>query len=156
MSSITVVARQAIPIVGLHIRTTMNTAPRDCAKLWREEFGPRMSEFSSCCTGESYGASWVVDEKTGAFDYWAAVPVPEEFPIPDGMARATLPAGLYAELAVPSLAVLADAYTRIFTSWLPQQRAYILNERAPSYELYPADFLQTGALVLYFPVAARS
>lgn len=153
MEPITVVTRPKITIVGMYIRTTMHTAMHDCSKLWHEEFGPRMA---SLCqdAGESYGVSWLVDEKTGAFDYWAAVPVQPGLPIPCGLSGTTLPDGLYAELAVPNLESLSAAYTRIFTEWLPRQRAYAVRHDAPSYELYLADHPATGKLTLYFPVIA--
>ncbi|MDL2209974.1 GyrI-like domain-containing protein [Desulfovibrio sp. OttesenSCG-928-O18] len=152
MFSITVVSRPALSLVGMCVRTTMIDAPVDCSRLWHETFAPRMGEFSTCCADESYGISRVVDEATGAFDYWAAVPVPEDFPVPAGMAPATLPAGLYAHTHVPSLDMLHQAYTAIFKTWLPSQKAYTVNIEAPSYERYPAEYLKTGTFELFFPV----
>ena len=155
MFSITVVSRPALTLAGMCVRTNMATAFSDCSRLWHETFGPRMGEFSAVCAKESYGISWLVDEASGAFDYWAAVPVPADFPAPSGMALTTLPGGLYAHTPVPTLDVLSQAYTAIFEAWLPAQKAYEANGEAASYELYPETFLQTGALELFFPIKTK-
>lgn len=149
---ITVVTRPTLLLAGLCVRTDMKNAQRDCSKLWHDTFVPRMGEFGSLTIAESYGVSWVVDMDTGTFDYWAAVPVPASFTLPEGMSRTTLPEGLYAELAVPSLAELTAAYTRIYGDWLPKQTGYAISVAAPSFEVYPADHCMTGTLTLYFPI----
>lgn len=155
IDSISVVSRPETTLVGISVRTGMQQAMKDCPTLWHETFGPRMCEVGGCGS-ESYGVSWVVDEHTGTFDYWAAVPLNQGGQIPEGMATTTLPAGLYAELAIPSLEKLQEAYMTIWEKWLPGQSDYTANAAAPSYELYPADYMQTNRLVLYFPVKAVS
>lgn len=152
LNSVSVVSRPETALVGMFVRTNMQQAMTDCPKVWHEDFGPRMSELCGESCTESYGVSWMVDEVDCSFDYWAAVPVKEGVQIPEGMSTTTLPAGLYAELAMPSLEKLQEAYTTIWEKWLPNQKEYPPDEAAPSYEVYPADYMQTGKLVLYFPV----
>lgn len=156
MADITVVARPSIAIIGMHIRTTLEKAPVECALLWREEFGPRLKRDFAFCAKETYGISWIVDEKNGMFDYWAALPAQENCPVPTGMSRARLPEGLYAQLAVSAIDKISEASACVLSEWLPRQRAYCANTQAPSYELYPADYLQTGSFVIFFPILAKS
>ena len=152
INSVVVVNRPETALVGMFVRTSMQQAMIDCPKIWHENFGPRMAELCDENCGESYGVSWMVDEADCTFDYWAAVPLKKDARIPEGMATTTLPAGMYAELAVPSLEKLQEAYTTIWEKWLPNQKEYAPSETAPSYEVYPADYMQTGKLVLYFPI----
>ncbi len=148
--SIKIVTRPEIKIAGLHIRTDMQNAKNDCPKLWQEDFGPRMCEIAPCGRSESYGASWLVDYTTGSFDYWAAMPLPQGTPAPQGMNTATLPGGLYVECTVDSLQSLPAAYQYVYSNWLPSQKDYSASHNLPCYELYPADFMQSKKLFLYF------
>ncbi|MDL2272789.1 GyrI-like domain-containing protein [Desulfovibrio sp. OttesenSCG-928-I05] len=160
--AVSVVTRSAQRVIGMVVRTSMATALIDCPKLWSETFGPRIHELE--CGGESYGISWMVQDtdqtaqSAGAgtddcvFDYWAALPAREDAPIPDGMRECYLPEGHYAECHVASLQGLAAAYNYIYGTWLPGQNEYTVDMRGASYELYPADYLRTGRIILYCAV----
>lgn len=150
--TVTIVDRPAETLAGLKVATDMERASIDCPKLWEKDFGPRMCEFKLEGEPRSYGVSCVTDLKTGAFDYWAAMPIADPADIPPGMATVDLPAGPYAECAIPSLEALSEAYTYIYSRWLPQQPGYEAANEHPSYELYMDDFMETGRLILYFPV----
>jgi Uncharacterized protein conserved in bacteria len=154
--TVTVVERSEENIVGMKIATDMSHAAEDCPKLWHDVFGPRMCEVQ--CDGEarSYGASFTTDIQTGRFDYWAAMPLRKDAPVPEGMEKAILPAGLYAECPVDSIGALVESYGYIFTEWLPQNNEYQADVNKPSYELYPADHLETGRAILYFPITRVS
>lgn len=159
MFTITVTARPAVHVVGMHVRTSMETAMRDCPKLWCEKFMPEVQN-TPLCDGETYGISRLVDEETGVFDYWAAAPVAPVTPavvdrlVISGMSRITLPEGLYAQVAIPALERLSEAYHYVFNEWPPKQSAYAARKDAPCYELYPAEYKHTGEFTLYFPVIA--
>ena len=150
---INVVEREAYHTVGLKVRTTMAQAHPDAVKLWEKDFGPRMPEIQGFPTF-SFGSSVMVDEEH--FDYWATMPLPAGAPVPQGMSTLDLPAGLYAECQVPSLNELAAAYMFIYQGWLPASEYEYPAFNAASYELYPADHLQTGRLTLYMPVRRKS
>jgi len=119
-----------------------------------------MHEVEYTGNGQSYGISWMVEEKNGnsgqcTFDYWAALPVGESAPIPSGMRECYLPEGMYAECPVPSLQELPGAYIYVYTHWLPQQEGYTLDIRGACYELYPEDYMQTGKILLYIPILKK-
>ena len=148
---INVVEREAYHTAGLKVRTTMAQAAIDCPKLWMDDFGPRMPEIQGFPTF-SFGSSIMVDEEH--FDYWATMPLPPGVPVPQGMEVLDLPAGLYAECEVPSLNELAAAYMYMFQSG--QDSDYECAAfNAASYELYPADHMQTGRLSLYLPIRRK-
>jgi len=149
--TINVVEREAIKIVGLKVRTSMQTSMTDCPALWEKDFGPRMPELATY-PGLSYGASQMVDQEN--FDYWAALTYREGDPVPSGMGLLDLAAGPYAECPVESLADLAEAYQYIFFSWAGGAMDKFRHD-APSYELYPADHCATGRLTLYMPLCAK-
>lgn len=148
-----VVERPACQVLGLKVRTSMVTAMTDCRQLWERDFGPRMPEIASF-PGQSFGASLLADLQTGSFDYWAAMPYRPGDPIPADMALLDLPAGLYAECGLKSLDDLGGAYDHIYMAWGPAA-GYDFREDAPSYELYPADHLETGRLSLYMPLRTK-
>ncbi len=146
--TVEVVTREAVKIVGLKVRTSMQTSEVDCPALWQESFGPRMSEVATY-PGLSYGASVMVDQDK--FDYLAALPYREGDPIPEGMGLLDLAAGPYAECEVESLADLAGAYQYIFFGWGAGEMDKFRAD-AVSYELYPADHCASGRLTLYMPL----
>ena len=150
---INVVERQAYHTVGLKVRTTMDKAMIDCPELWDKDFGPRMPEVQGFPTF-SFGSSIMADEEH--FDYWATMPLPPGAPVPAGMEILDLPAGLYAECHLNSLEELAGAYMFIYQTWLPGSEYDYTAFNAASYELYPADHMQTGRLSLYMPVRRKS
>lgn len=162
--TVSVVTRPAQRVIGMVVRTSMASALSDCPSLWNEVFGPRIHEVECQGPRESYGISWMVqdtDQTANAagsgqgvcvFDYWAALPVGEDAPIPDGMRECYLPEGQYAECHVASLRDLSEAYTHIYETWLPGQNAYTVDMRGACYELYPEDYLRTGRIILYCAV----
>jgi predicted transcriptional regulator YdeE len=162
--SVSVVTRPAQRVIGMAVRTSMRMASRDCPRLWHDDFASRMREIESSAPGESYGVSWGVEEKNGAaaapgtdcsFDYWAALPVNDAAPVPQGMRECYLPEGRYAECQVASLAELPAAYAHVYEHWLPGQNAYAANVQGPSYELYPEDYPRTGRIILYCALRPR-
>ena len=152
---IKIVNQPEIHIAGLHIRTNMQNASNDCPKLWYEDFGPRMTEIAPCGSSESYGVSWLAEPALCTFDYWAAMPLPQNKPAPTGMEKTTLPAGIYAQCEVDCLENLPAAYQYIYSNWLPSQNKYTYSANLPSYELYPADYMQTKKIFLYFALIEK-
>lgn len=150
--NINVVNCEPMKIVGLKVRTNMATSADDCPQLWGASFGPRMKEVASF-PAPSYGVSTMVDEVN--FDYWAAMPWREGDPIPAGMEVMELPGGFYAECHLESLKDLAMAYQYMFSVWPQLQSGYEYYD-APSYELYPQDYAETGRLSLYMAVKKKA
>lgn len=171
-----VINRPAVRVIGLAVRTNMRDAPRDCKNLWHEQFAPRWHEVSSLRTGESYGVCWLVPDQDRSapphecrgegpgeeqsegqcrFDYWTALPVDENAPVPDGMRECYLPEGVYAECRVASLADLPAAYAYWYEKWLPAHTEYRCNMQAPCFELYPPEYQTSGRFSICFPLVAR-
>lgn len=150
--AVTMVERPEESIAGMKIATDMNHAADDCPKIWRDVFGPRMCEVQFDGEARSYGASFITDCPAGAFDYWAAMPICEGAPVPVGMEKTLLPAGLYAECPADSIKALMECYGYLFSEWLPSSKEYRADPDRPSYELYPEDHLETGRAILYFPI----
>ena len=138
----------AVRVMGIKVRTTMQDAPADCAKLWRETFMPRMQEVPGG-NGAAYGVSEVVDIRDGIFDYWAAVPTTHDASAPVGMEALDLPAGLYAQCRVESLPEIKAAYDFLYYEWLPAQKEYVPDYASRCYEFYPADYPNTGVFYIF-------
>ena len=150
---VSIVTRAPFRAIGMKIPTSMETAHEDCSNLWYKDFGPRMPEVCSAYQqNESFGISFLTDAEKGTFDYWAAVAAPETAPVLQGLGSVAVPGGTFLELLVPSLEELAGAYTYLFSQWLPSHKEYLATCTVPCYELYKADFMQTGHITLYFPV----
>ena len=141
----------AARVMGIKIRTSMNTAMVDCPKLWHETFAPRMQEVEGF-NGTAYGVSEAVDCQAGIFDYWAAVPAAKDAPIPAGMEALDLPAGLYAQCRVESLADIGAAYDFIYSVWPSAQTEFALDYTVRCYEFYPTDSMETGVFYIYVMV----
>lgn len=141
----------AARVIGIKIRTDMSKAMVDCPKLWHETFAPRMQEVEGF-NGTAYGVSEVVDCQTGIFDYWAAASATSDAPIPAGMEALDLPAGLYAQCRVESLADIGAAYDFIYSAWLAAQTEFTLDYTARCYEFYPSDSMETGVFYIYVMV----
>lgn len=141
----------AARVIGIKIRTDMSKATVDCPKLWHETFAPRMQEVDGF-NGTAYGVSQTVDCQAGIFDYWAAVPAAPDAPIPAGMEALDMPAGLYAQCRVESLADIGAAYNFVYLAWPPSQTEFTLDYTARCYEFYPADSMETGVFYIYVMV----
>ena len=150
---VAIVTRAPFRAIGMKIATSMETAHEDCSNLWYKHFGPRMPEICSAYQqSDSFGISFLTDAEKGTFDYWAAVVAPETAPVLEGLASVPVPGGTFLELLVPSLEELAGAYTYLYNQWVPAHKEYKATCSVPCYELYKADFMQTGHITLYFPV----
>ena len=141
----------AVRVLGIKVRTTMHDAPADCAKLWHETFMPRMQEVPGG-NGTAYGISEVIDIEAGIFDYWAAMATTHNANTPAGMETLDLPAGLYAQCRVESLADIKAAYDFLCYEWLPAQKEYAPDYTARCYEFYPVDYPNSGVFYIFVRV----
>ncbi len=141
-------------MTGIKVSTTMDKASVDCPKLWSEDFVPYMEAFPCDGTGISYGVC-VMTSQTG-LDYWAVMPLGKDAKIPEGLSECTIPAGLYAECPVKSLAEMGEAYTYLYTVWGQAQKEYAVDGMAVCFELYKSEeFLKNGSLTVYVPVTKK-
>lgn len=141
------------PLAGMHVATDMERSKTDCPDLWSKKFDARMPEIPYDGEMRSYGLSFASGED-GAFVYWAAMPIREDAPLPEGLERTVLPAGQYAEVAIDSLDDIGPAYEFIY-KWSLAQDDYVLDMRRPGYEFYPAEFMKTGKLSVGCPVKRK-
>lgn len=147
----------AIRTAGMHVRTTMDDAGRDCPALWRDAFGPRMGSFPAD-PGQpdvSFGISVMEGEDSPAFVYWAAMPVAEGVAAPDGMDVFVIPGGLYACCDVASLAELGDAYDYMYTNWPRERGGHSPDMSKPSVEVYTREHSQSGKLSIRCPLIEK-
>ena len=87
---------------------------------------------------------------TQDFDYWAAVEADEQ--IPAGIETTAIPSGSYARCTVPNLESIGAGYMFMYQTWLGGQQEWKLNEQAPCFELYPADWNPSMPFDLFMPV----
>ena len=138
-------------LVGMVIRTNMQKASTDCPAIW-QTFGPQMASLSAGTSiSESYGLSVMIAED-GTFDYWAAVEVSADLPLPANMATMELPGGLYACAVAPNLAQLAEAFGTMYMEWPQQQSEYGVNMQAPCVEVYRGSWTPGDPIELWVPV----
>lgn len=154
-------------LVGIGLRTDMQNAGKDCPDLW-QKFMPHMQErcekplasaSGQLFFGESFGVSKLVDLSTGVFDYFAAVPCPQDEPLPKdealGLERLRLEGGLYARCGEATLAELTSIYMFIYQQWLPQQANYGPDIQRASFERYDESYLQNGTFEVYVPLLPK-
>ena len=156
---VTVTVHESVDLAGMRIATTMTSAFTDCPALW-ERFMARLPELCAGAHSDgglevSYGLSYMTDLATGAFDYVAAAPLPEDAPLPEGMESLTLPGGFYAQAEVASLDKLGDAYTYVYSTWAADKEDYLLNMDAPCFERYDSRFLESGRFDIYVPLLKK-
>lgn len=150
-----IVERPEIVTAGVKVATTMEKCGVDCPALWEKNFGPRMADFPADprYPNQSFGVSVMIDQS--AFDYWAVMPLREGAAIPTGMEKLVLAGGSYAECRLNGLAELGDAYNYVYLKWAAAQEKFVLNMAEASIELYTSEFMTTGKLVIYCPLAAK-
>ena len=142
---VTVVDFTAKELVGIKVRTTMARAKEDCPALW-QNFCPKITDILG---KKSYGISVMLNEQD--FDYWAAAEAPEGA-CPAGLESVGIPAGYYARCVVPNLESIGAGYMFMYQTWLAAQGDWKLNEQAPCFELYPADWNPVMPVELFMPV----
>ncbi|MCL1892919.1 MAG: GyrI-like domain-containing protein [Holophagaceae bacterium] len=133
---IVIVDYPAKQLVGVKVLTNMKTAIEDCPKAW-QNFMPRMTEVCSS-PQESFGVSVMLNEND--FEYWAAVEMNPQLPMPEGLEMVSIKSGTYACCTVPTIERLGEAYTYIFSTWLQGQSEYVANYEANSFELYQTNW----------------
>ncbi|MGL6226202.1 MAG: GyrI-like domain-containing protein [Thermoguttaceae bacterium] len=157
---VSIVEFSAKHLVGMKVATSMQNAQVDCQKAW-ETFAPRMSEVhgtvcgcGSCGCTEAFGVSVMTSENE--FDYWAAVPAAPETPLPSGMGRIEIPAGLYAKCTVSGgLEKLVEAFMYIYGPWIHGQTEYCLSMQAPCFEQYPPNWQFDADFDIFAPVVKQ-
>ncbi len=147
-----VVEHPAIRVVGMKIHSSLPNASTECRRLW-QQFMPRgIGElFGGCKT--TYGVSTMTGGQE--FDYWAAVEIDPNLPIPDDMETIVIPHGDYALCMVPKYDLLDDAYDYMFHHWLPRQTNHVYQRQSPCFEHYPSYWQPSDFFELYVPVAAE-
>ena len=141
---IKVVDFPAKQLMGIKVRTNMAKAKEDCPTLW-QNFCPQMPKIYG---KESYGVSIMLNAQD--FDYWAAVEA--EGQVPSGIETTSIPSGSYARCTVPNLESIGAGYMFMYQTWLGGQQEWKLNEQAPCFELYPADWNPSMPFDLFMPV----
>ncbi len=152
--NVAIVERPAVRLAGISVGTSIPKAPKDCHDLW-EPFVPFMEERFKTRPAVAFGASFLIDGEAGTFTYWAAVELDPDEPLPAGLRETALPAGTFASCLVTDMKDLPAAYQYLYAGdYLPPD----LGPRydAPCYELYPDDFMQTGAFTLYMPLTKKA
>ena len=143
--NVTIVEYPAKRLTGIKVRSNMAKAQEDCPALW-QSFCPKMPDtFGKEC----YGISVMLNKQD--FDYWAAAEAPEGA-CPAGLEPMGLPAGNYARCVVPNLENIGAGYMYMYQTWLAAQGDWKLNEQAPCFELYPADWNPAMPFELFMPV----
>ena len=148
---IAVVSFPAKHLLGVKVRTSMQSSATDCPALW-QAFSPRIAEMFMMGNA-TFGVSVMVNEND--FDYWAAVESSSNTAVPDGMETTEIPAGLYAQCNVPSLEQLGEAFMYVYSQWIREQSEYTLDMHAPCFELYPPNWQPSDAVAIYVPVLKK-
>ncbi|MCL2624433.1 MAG: GyrI-like domain-containing protein [Planctomycetaceae bacterium] len=141
-------------LVGMVIRTNMQKASTDCHAVW-QTFMPRVTALSGGADiDESFGVSVMVSQD-GTFDYWAAVEMSVDTPLPEDMVALELPGGLYACAVVPNLSQVAEAYGTMYMEWPQQQSEYAADMQAPCVEVYRGRWTPDDPVELWVPVLKK-
>jgi predicted transcriptional regulator YdeE len=148
---IDVVERPAVHLTGICLHTSIGAAGSDCPALW-EKFMARFDELKDSISGEcSYGVSVNMNE-SGELDYWAAVETPSDAIVPSGMSEMAIPARKFARYIVRDLKKIPEAYFFLYGEWEKIQSLYTVDRMSACFELYRADFMDTGEIELYVPL----
>ena len=102
------------------------------------------------------------DVRDGSFEYFAAIAVTDDSPIPEGMSESFVPEGTYAifPTTLPDLFKSWGA-TQAWLAANPQWEAFCDGATRcdcanhPCFELYRDDFGKTGILYLYLPIQRK-
>lgn len=149
-------------LVGLSVRTSMETAMEDCTALW-EQFAPWMWQVHGVENGNyacpSYGLSTDTDMQSGQFTYWATIEVQSHFADPAqwpaGFAAITLAAGPYVGTGLTSLSAMTEAYTYLYGPWTESQQNHALDFAGDCVEYYDERYLKHDSVDLYVPLRAK-
>jgi len=137
-------------LVGMKVRTNMQSAMEDCYGAWNA-FMPRMAEVNGE-PEESFGVSVMINEND--FDYWTALEATTQGPLPDGMQVVNIASGTYVRCTVPNMEKLGDAYIYLYTTWNQSQShaEYVLDMEVGSFERYPCDWQPDTPFEIYAPL----
>lgn len=128
---------------------------QEIAAMWGK-FTQRMTEIQTNNERETFGVCTVpAGLPEGHFEYVAAMQVPDDAPVPEGMVKRTIPAYQYAVFEhVGEIDKLGETYRDIYQSWLPQAGLDPI-EHGLDIEVYDehfADFAPHSLFYIYVPV----
>ena len=89
------------------------------------------------------------------FQYWTAVELGPDAPVPAGMVPVVVPAGKYLALGRGSSAGLAEAYDFVYNHWENSQSEYIVDHFRPCFEQYGPVASGRREVTLFMPLAGR-
>jgi len=138
-------------LAGMKVRTNMQKSTEDCPKLWGT-FMTRMHEIKGQPV-ESFGVSEIIDDTDfDTFDYWAALELLGNTPLPEGMGTVDIKPGTYARCIVPKIEKLGEAYMYLYKDWLKANPQYVPNIKHNCFELYPGNWNPGVGLDIYMPI----
>ena len=147
---ITVAEQPARRLVGLCARIRLSDSQKECPALWGK-FVPSMEGLASVAEEGSFGASVNMDE-SGCYDYWAAVALPQDAPVPSGMSSLEARGGKYAECVVENVADIGTTYQYFFAEWGKTQSDYSVDATAAWLEYYRRGWRDGDPVALYVPL----
>ncbi len=144
--------RAAFVVVGMRLRGTPETIPKDVPPLWMRLMR-RAGEIRHVVNPhEAYGVVGNHDAATREFDYLAGFEVADASEIPQGMVSWRIPAQTYAVFPC-TLTTLMETYSYIYHTWLPQSQRQ--RGDGPEFELYGEEFIPgdpSSRMYAYVPV----
>jgi len=143
-----IVEYQAKHLAGIKVQTNMQNSTKDCSAIWAA-FASSMLTINKDAK-ESFGVSVMLNEND--FDYWAAVEVVPNQPLPDGVQCVDILPGTYLRCTVPSIEKLSDVYMYLYLVWPKSQTEYVLNQEANSFECYPSTWQANTSFDVFMPV----
>ena len=126
--------------------------------MW-ELFLPRISELvgSQAQGFEAYGVARSLPDfdKSGEFEYLAAVEAKSLDNLPEGMTGWQIPAYTYAVLPAQDVPGIGPVSHYYYQEWLPKSQEYEMDGNLMM-EVYPETYSQDLVIYLYFPVKRKS
>jgi len=147
---VSIVELPAKQLVGICERMNMADAKEKCPAMW-EALWLRREEVADVIESYAYGASANMEE-SGAFDYWATLPVSATANIPSGMKCLTLRAGKYAKCST-DLASIEMAYQFLYGEWRESEKEHSVDFTAACFERYANDWQENDTFELYVPLS---
>lgn len=142
----------AFRLIGLHLKATPMSP--DIPALW-DRFMAYEQTLPTVSPNVSYGVMHNFDTQAMTFDYWCALAVATDTPVPADCVELRIPAQEYAVFSA-TFGALGDAYGYYYNTWLPA--AGYTQTDGPYFERYGVDFDATpdAPVDLYFPIRANA
>ncbi len=148
-----IVERSAFSVIGIQVRIAPCTA--DYPRIWEQQYMPHDAVVTALAAEEGHCAVYFSTDEPGKVDMVAGVIAGAVDSVPEGLVLREVPAAQYARFEC-GMDAIGATWQGIYSSWLPGNDEYAVDEGKACFELFPPGVHEgTAPIAIHVAVKAK-